>query len=75
LRSMSFTSPQNVVFTMKSFDSSDVVLLDVNSFKTWAGPEAVDFYFNIVRALLWISFLIWVFNKGRNIFSSNDNEK
>jgi len=73
-RSMTFTTPTDLIFTFK-FNGSDVTLLDVNDFKTEMGSTIETFYFSILRALLWYSFLIWVYNKGRDIFSSNDSEK
>ena len=73
-RSMSYTSPTDLVFTFK-YNDSDVTLLDVNDFKTLMGSIVEDFYFGILRALLWFSFLIWVYNKGRDIFSNNDSDK
>jgi len=70
----SYTLPADLVFTFK-FNGSDITLLDVNDFMSDMGSSTVDFYFNILRALLWISFVLWIYAQGRNIFSQNDNEK
>jgi hypothetical protein len=68
----SYTAPADLVFTMKNIDGSDITLLDVNDFKQTVGQSSVDFYFNAVRAGLWLTFAFWVYNQGRNIFGNKE---
>lgn len=74
-KTFTVSEPGNLVFTGKNIDGSDMTLLDVNAFKTWFGEDIVNFYFNALRALLWIAFTMWVYAKGRAIFNDNDNDK
>ena len=38
-------------------------------FKNLMGLDAENFYFSIIKAMLWIRFLIWAYDRGREIFA------
>lgn len=72
-RGLSYTAPSNWVISMTLQNDQVIELLDVNEFMANVGTTAKDMYFNGMRALLWLLFVIWAYNQGRNIFNNKDD--